>query len=101
MPGVIVTLPWPCGVVEVGPNSHLWDGVMHGGCQQLVESTDPNDHYRPWLERHVGKQRWDWDWRYVWKYHDNNDDAAQIDRLIIKIRKKKAKWASLLSLKYA
>ena len=27
-----------------------------------VESADPNDHYRPWLELNVGKQGREWDW---------------------------------------
>ena len=27
-----------------------------------LESADPNDHYRPWLEENVGKQGVDWDW---------------------------------------
>jgi len=25
-------------------------------------SSDPNDHFRPWLELHCGKQGVDWDW---------------------------------------
>jgi hypothetical protein len=23
---------------------------------------DPNDHYRPWMEKHIGVQGADWDW---------------------------------------
>ena len=34
------------------------------------ESSDPNDHYRPWMEDHVGKQGVDWDWGLI------NDDVA-------------------------
>lgn len=26
------------------------------------DPADPNFHYRGWLERHVGRQRIDWDW---------------------------------------
>lgn len=36
IPGVILKVKWPNG--------------------------DPNDYYREWMEKHVGKQSWDWDW---------------------------------------
>lgn len=26
------------------------------------QSSDPNDHFRPYLERMIGVQGWDWDW---------------------------------------
>jgi hypothetical protein len=26
-------------------------------------STDPNEHYRKWLEKNCGKQSLDWDWK--------------------------------------
>ena len=38
MPSVTINVKWP--VDEV--------------------SADPNDHYRPWLQEHVGRQGWDW-----------------------------------------
>jgi len=28
-------------------------------------STDPNEHWRPWMELHVGRQGWDWDWELI------------------------------------
>lgn len=51
VPGYVVTVPWPRG----------WTEMDHLGNQ--MESSDPNDHYRPWLEANVGRQGWDWDWR--------------------------------------
>lgn len=26
---------------------------------------EPNIHYRPWLEEHIGKQGVDWDWDII------------------------------------
>lgn len=49
-----VVLPWP---------RNAWTEMDHLGTQ--IRSTDPNDHWRPWLEENVGKQGWDWDWRLV------------------------------------
>lgn len=45
-------------------------------------SADPNDHYRPWLEDHVGRQGWDWNW-------DIKADDIVRNRLTIKFRKGK------------
>lgn len=66
MPGDTVTLPWPRG----------WTDLDHLGTQVL--SSDPNDHYRPWLEKNVGRHGWDWNWR-----------VALDGNLIIKFRKGK------------
>lgn len=51
MPGKTIVVRWPRG----------WTELDHLGNQ--VESSDPNDHYRPWLENNVGRQGWDWDWK--------------------------------------
>ena len=48
--GSDAVVPWPRGWVE----------SKAFGSQ--VFSSDPNDHYREWLEQHVGKQGWDWEW---------------------------------------
>ena len=83
MPGVTISVKWPNGWV-----------VLHeapDGSKVSTESADPNDHYRPWLEKNVGKQGWDWQWGL----RDNN--AAE-NRLTIKVRKKHAKWATLAAL---
>ena len=56
MPGEEIVVPWPVGEVRVRQEeSGIWDSVR---------SADPNDHYRPWLEEHVGRQGWDWQWRH-------------------------------------
>lgn len=51
MPSNVVTVAWPQG----------WTETDHLGNQFL--SSDPNDHWRPWLEKNVGRQYWSWDWR--------------------------------------
>jgi hypothetical protein len=58
---------------------------------ELVHSADPNDHYRPYLEKHVGKQGVDWNWGMA------NRDATD-NRLTIKVRQKHQKYATILSL---
>lgn len=73
--GPTITVRWPVGPIE---EADPVDGTI---------SADPNDHYRPWLEKNVGKQNRDW----VWGLRDNN--AAE-NRLTIKFRKSKAKWAT-------
>lgn len=78
--GPTITVRWPVGWVVLCENP---DGSKVG-----TDSADPNDHYRPWLEKNVGKQHRDW----VWGLRDNN--AAE-NRLTIKFRKSKAKWSSI------
>lgn len=51
MPGTTVVIPWP---------GYWSDSDSYG---VSIGSSDPNDHYRPWLEQHCGRQGWDWDWR--------------------------------------
>ena len=80
--GPTVTVKWPVGPVRVPNGDNA--GV-------LTESADPNDHYRPWLTKNVGKQNRDW----VWGLRDNN--AAE-NRLTIKFRKSKAEWAIIAKL---
>ena len=73
--GPTIKVKWPVGPIE---EADPVDGTI---------SADPNDHYRPWLEKNVGRQHRDW----VWGLRDNN--AAE-NRLTIKFRKSKAKWAT-------
>ena len=80
--GPTVTVKWPVGPVRVPNGDNA--GV-------LTESADPNDHYRPWLEKNVGKQNRDW----IWGMRDNN--AAE-NRLTIKFSRAKAKWAIMAAL---
>ena len=93
MPGVVINVKWPTGLVKVGP-SHRdgWCGL--GPYFEYIDSADPNDHYRPWLEKNVGRQGWDWDWGLV-----NNDPSE--NRITIKIRKKYSKHAIIAALKWS
>lgn len=93
MPGVVINVAWPKGKVVVGPSSRSWDGVTNPYLCQLVESADPNDHYRPWLEKNVGKQGRDWNWGIA------NNDASE-NRLTIKIRKSKSNYAVIALLRW-
>lgn len=92
MPGVEIKVLWPNGEVTVDEDHPLWDWTI-GPSKYIVESADPNDHYRPELERKVGRQGWDWDWCF------KDNDIAE-NRLTIKFRKSKARWATYFALKW-
>lgn len=92
MPGVIINVKWPTGTVVVGPGSRLWSGM--GPMREEVNSVDPNDHYRPWLEEHVGKQGWNWQWGMA-------DRDATDNRLTIKIRRKYAEYATIAAMRWS
>ncbi len=92
MPGVVINVKWPVGEVVVGPSSRNWSGM--GPMYEEIFSTDPNDHYRPWMEKHVGKQGWDWDWGLA------GQDVTG-SRLTIKIRRKYQDCAILAKLQWA
>jgi len=86
MPGVVINVRWPKGWV-----------VLHeslDGSKVSAESADPNDHYRPWMEQHVGRQGWDWNWGMA------NMDATE-NRLTIKIRQKYAKYATIAAIQWS
>jgi len=93
MPGVVINVAWPKGEIKVGP-SHRdgWSGI--GPEFEYVESADPNDHYRPWMEKNIGKQGWDWNWGLA------NNDAAE-NRLTIKIRRKYQDYAIIAKLQWS
>lgn len=92
MPGVTITVRWPRGQVQVGPGHREgWSGT--GEYFEYVESSDPNDHYRPWLEQHVGRQGWDWNWRLF------GNNVAE-DCQTIKIRRPKTHWCSIIALQW-
>jgi len=86
MPGVVINVRWPKGLVVLDE--------LADGSRVSTESADPNDYYRPWLEEHVGKQGWDWNWGMV----DNN--VAE-NRLTIKIRQKHAKYATIAAIRWS
>ena len=93
MPGVIISVAWPMGQVKVGP-SHRDGYAGYGPEFEYIDSADPNDHYRPWMEKYVGKQGWDWNWGVCIK------DVSE-NRLTIKIRRKHAKYATIAALRWS
>ena len=93
VPGVIINVKWPKGPLVVDHNDPRW--VDLGGAVWVsIDSADPNDHYRPWMEKHVGKQGWDWNWGMA------NNDATE-NRLTIKIRQKHAKYATIAAMRWS
>jgi len=57
MPGTYIHMNWPTGPVNVkNPCGEIF---LH---MPGPDSADPNDHWRAWLEREVGKQGMAWDW---------------------------------------
>jgi len=94
IPGVIINVRWPRGQVKVGPSHREgWSGC--GEYFEYINSADPNDHYRPWMEQHVGRQGWDWDWRVG----PSVDETKNY--LTIKIRRKHAEYATMAAMKWA
>jgi len=91
---VRIIVKWPVGEVMVGPNSKNHDGVYGGAWYQLVESSDPNDHYRPVLEKYVGRQRVDWDWGHMFIY----SEGTFRDEMEIMFKKKHEKLATYYKL---
>ena len=92
VPGTVVKVRWPVGRVVVTPSSKNWDWTL-GATRQEIESADPNDHYRPWLEANVGRQTWDWDWNML-------DNDSSTNRLSIKVRRAKSKYATEMALRW-
>ena len=93
MPGTVVKVKWPVGDVIITEDHSLWDWSI-GPSKYIVESADPNDHYRPWMEQNVGKQGLDWDWSML------DNDVSQ-NTLTIKFRKGKEHWATLAALRWS
>jgi len=93
MPGVIINVRWPSGKITVDDLDPRWDWTL-GSTLQESFSADPNDHYRPWLEKNVGRQGWDWNWGVA------GMDAAE-NRLTIKIRQKFQDRAIIAALKWS
>jgi len=93
MPGAVINVAWPTGQVKVGP-SHREGYSGYGPEFEYVDSADPNDHYRPWMEEHVGKQGWDWNWGL-------SGTDVSLNRLTIKIRQKHEKYATIAALRWS
>jgi hypothetical protein len=82
-PGTTVEVKWPRGQYAI---HEPVDGSIIE-----IETADPNDHYRPWLESVIGQQGWHWDWR-IGRYEN--------DSLYIKIIKSKEHHATFIGLKW-
>lgn len=95
VPGVVINVKWPRGeiVAGPGPNDPRWRD-WGGAAYVRFESADPNDHYRPWLEKNVGRQGWDWNWGLA------GDDIAK-GHLTIKIRQSKSEYATMAGLMWS
>lgn len=87
VPGVEIKVKWPAGpVIKDFEDQYKSDDELF--------STDPNEHYRPWLEENVGRQFWDWSWEL-------QDNDVVPNTMTIKIRRSKVKWATLAVLRWA
>ena len=95
MPGVVINVRWPKGMIVAGPGPEDPRWKDWGGAAYITfESADPNDHYRPWLEKYIGKQGWDWQWGM------GGTDATE-NRLTIKIRQKYEKYATIAAIQWS
>ncbi len=94
VPGEVINVRWPTGNIVVDHNDPRWRDWGGAVWVDLGFSADPNDHYRHEIEKHCGRQGWNWNWGMA-----NNDVAA--NRLTIKFRQKHAQWASYFALKWA
>lgn len=93
VPGVIINVKWPFGEVVVDDTDPRWDWSLGSTLQQGF-SSDPNDHYRPWMEKHVGQQGWDCNWGLA-------DQDATGSRLTIKIRRKHQECAIIAKMMWS
>ena len=91
MPGTTINVAWPTGWTK--PVAAAGGGFIQ------IESADPNDHFRPLLEQHVGRQGWDWDWRLGpitgAKCSPNGPIVLAGDYLEIKFRRGREKYATM------
>jgi hypothetical protein len=87
VPGVVINVAWPDGPI-------IKEFIDPYKTDEQWLSADPNVHYRPWMEKHIGKQGWDWDWGLA-------DRDATENRLTIKIRQKHAKYATIAALRWS
>jgi len=92
--GPEIVVKWPVGTVfVVDDEDPRWDWTMSAK-YQTFESADPNDHYRPDLEKNIGRQGVDWNWKM------GNWDATN-NTLTIKFRKKHEAAAIMYKLKWS
>lgn len=91
--GPEITVKWPVGEIVIDESDPRWDWSL-GASLQAGMSADPNDHYRPELEKNVGCQGIDWNWKM------GNWDATN-NTLTIKFRKKYEREALMYKLKWS
>jgi len=72
IPGVVVDVSWP-----------------------KSDTLNPDIQYRPWLEKHIGKQGWDWQW---YAYAEELSAGVIEIRIQLKFRKKYSKYATMATL---
>ncbi len=94
LPTVEFKVRWPVGNIVVNDQDPRWVDLGGAVWVDLGISADPNDHYRPWLEKHIGKQGWAWDWNMI-----ENDVAA--NQLTLKVRQDKAEYAIIAVMRWA
>ena len=94
VPGTVIDVKWPSVNIVVDHNDPRWRDMGGAVWVDLGISTNPNDHYRWYLEKHVGKQGWDWNWGMA-------DRDATDNRLTIKVRRSKAKYATLIGMMWS
>lgn len=94
VPGTSIKLPWPSGNIVVDHLDPRWQDMGGAVWVDLGFSADPNDHYRWWFEKHVGRQGWDWDWTMM------NTDVME-NKLTVKFRRGKEKYAILATLRWS
>jgi hypothetical protein len=94
MPGETISVRWPVGLIEINESMPQWDWTL-GPPKYFVESADSNEHYRPWLEENVGRQKWDWNWNITPFNKFGNT------RLSIKFRRKHSKYATIAKLMWS
>ena len=56
--------------------------------------SDPNDHYRSWVEEHIGRQCIHWDWRL-------QDDDIRLNLLTVGLCKSKSPYATIIALMWS
>ena len=95
-PGETVVVRYPAEqAIGVRPGHPRWYDV--GATWVEIYTCDPNDLYRPYLEQHVGRQGWDWDWKLHWA-GTSLDTLEQRGSLKIKVRRKHAAQATAIAL---
>lgn len=94
MPGTVVKVKWPTGEIIVDHNDPRWQDMGGAVWVNLGYSSDPNDHYRWYMEKHIGRQGWDWDWCLA-------DGDINENRLTIKLRRSKMKYSTIIGIMWS